>query len=39
MEYCGCGTFVDYSPTFLRFYTDVYYKKAKEIKMLKDKKK
>ena len=38
MEYCGCGTFVDYSPTFLRFYTDVYYKKAKEIKMLKDKK-
>ena len=35
MEYCGCGTFVDYNPTHLKFYTDVYYQKAKEIQSLK----
>ena len=35
MEYCGCGTFVDYNPTYLKFYTDVYYQKAKEIQSLK----
>ena len=37
MEYCGCGTFVDYNPTYLRHYTDVYYQKAKEITKLKNK--
>lgn len=35
MEYAGCGTFVDYNPTHLRHYTEVYYDKAKEIKKLK----